>query len=92
MAATLSDQPKLRREVGFTREKGKALTYSRIPKDKNGWAKAEIAVPRKGDLVELKMADHRTIIGWWAGAYWFGHRVKEKDKVKKWKLASFDYE
>lgn len=91
MAATPYAQPKVRREVGFTKIKDKTLTYSRVPKDKEGWADASKYVPLKGELMILKMQD-RDVIGWWAGAYWFGHRVKEKDRVSKWKPANFEYD
>jgi hypothetical protein len=90
MGATRFAQPSVRREVGFTKMNGRALTYSRVPKDKDGWADATTHVPRKGDLVELQMAD-RKVIGWWAGAYWFGHRVLDSDHVSHWKPVNIDY-
>jgi len=91
MASTYFEQPKIRREVGFTKIKGKTLTYSRVPKDKEGWANASHFVPLKGELMMLKM-DDREVIGWWGGAYWFGPRIKEKDRVTKWKQANFEYD
>jgi hypothetical protein len=91
MAITPYAQPKVRREVGFSKVKGKILTYSRVPKDDGGWANAAKFSPLKGDLMLLKMQD-REVIGWWGGAYWFGYKVKEKDRVSKWKPANYEYD
>jgi hypothetical protein len=91
MAVTYSKQPSVKREIGCTKlDNGSPLTYSRVVKDADGWVSAEECSPLKGELMDLQMVDRKTT-GWWAGAYWYGPRIKETDCVEKWKPANFDY-
>lgn len=91
LADTPSNRPNKPSEVGVTKTNGRILIYSRVPRDEEGWVDAALYLPMRGDLVFLKIGE-REVVGWWAGAYWYGSKGKPQGIISKWKLADFDHE
>ena len=63
------------------------LTYKDIPKDYDDWVNAKLYLPKKYDLVHLRMSDGSYTKGWRSESFWDGRKFKPHLKVIAWKKA-----
>lgn len=85
MESTLDNNNFLK--VGDKREidgKNSTIKYTDLPGGLKGWHEPNGALPLDYDLVSLQ-TEKKITSGWWTGKYWTGLRLKENDKVIKWK-------
>jgi len=59
-------------------------TYASYSKDRFGWIESKDK-PQSFDLISMVTDSHKTRIGWWTGSSWFGIKLKEGEKIIKWK-------
>jgi len=68
-----------------TTEESNTFVYKLAQFDENGWADASKFKPIPYDILYLKTDRNRIIKGWWAEFFFDGYRLKEDEKVLKWK-------
>lgn len=64
-------------------------SYTHIDFDESGWVDDSKEKPHLFDLVYLHVVrptGEKTIPGWWTGRHWYGYRVKQDEKVVRWRL------
>jgi len=74
-------------EVGFDKIGKRLLAFKDCKKSKDGWVLSSDFLPPRFEPVLLitNLPHIRPIPGWWTGTKWFSIRMKEKEKVLKWK-------
>jgi hypothetical protein len=68
----------------------KLFEYSHVTYNEEGWTKSNEFLPRRFELVKVKLERGgfifpKDINGWWTGSDWTGLRFKPEDKVREWK-------
>lgn len=87
LVSTLSPSPFKPKKVRppSRREKHNSHGYQVARFDEYGWADADKYKPIPYDMLHLKTDRNRVVKGWWAEFYYDGYRLRDDEKVLKWK-------
>ncbi len=77
--------------VGRVNGRGqKYLSYSKTPKDENGWVDCTQYLPMDYYMADMKIEGKDKVVkGWMNVARWEGLRLRDGDVVTHWKPAEF---
>lgn len=74
-----------------TREKVNSFRYLVTKFNEEGWADSDKASPVPFDLVTVETATGKQIPAWWNKSAWEDFRLKDSDKVIRWKRRLYEH-
>lgn len=63
------------------------MTYKDVEKDETGWSDPRLYLPRRYDLVYVKLNTNKILTAWRTDSRWEGRRMEPQEKVIGWKKA-----